>query len=318
MKKRVLITGGLGYLGVRIAGYLDRISECEVIVSRTPKKAQIPPSLNGCRIVPLELVSKQGFDVISENIDCIIHLASIDDVESLKNPVKAVEINCSGTINLLEEAVKQGIKRFFYMSTAHVYGLSLAGRVTEKKIPKPVHPYAISHKAAEDFVLAAQWLGNLTGVVCRLSNSFGPSDSFSLGRWKLLVNDLARQAVQTGRLKLKSSGLQRRDFITITDVCRAVAHFLNLPAKECGDGLFNLGGGVSERVIEMAKRISERCAKKLSFTPDILRLEPTQSEKTIPLDYRIDKLNSTGFSLTGPVDDEIDALLLSCKEQFAK
>ena len=76
----------------------------------------------------------------------------------------------------------------------------------------------------------------------------------------LLVNDLCRQAVQTGKLVMRSSGLQQRDFITLTDVGRAVRHLLELPPADCGDGLFNLGGDNSISVWDMVQRVSLRCS----------------------------------------------------------
>jgi len=73
-------------------------------------------------------------------------------------------------------------------------------------VPRPVHPYAITHHAAEDFVLAAHDEKRLMGYVIRLSNGFGAPAHAGVDRWTLLVNDLCRQAVQTRQLILRSAG----------------------------------------------------------------------------------------------------------------
>jgi UDP-glucose 4-epimerase len=68
----------------------------------------------------------------------------------------------------------------------------------------------------------------------------------------VLVNDLCKQAVTKKSLTLCSSGTQKRDFITLQDVSRAALHFIGLPRELCRDGLFNLGGESSFRIIDMA------------------------------------------------------------------
>jgi UDP-glucose 4-epimerase len=113
-----------------------------------------------------------------------------------------------------------------------------------------------------------------------------------------------------------SSGLQQRDFITLHDVMRVLDHMLDLPRTKLGDGIFNVGKGQSMQVIDMVQLIQMRCTEVLGFTPNIIRLEPTVYEKSAKLDYCIDKLLNTGFTLNGNPDDEIDAILRMCHESF--
>ena len=225
-------------------------------------------------------------------------------------------MNGLGTLKLLQAAQRAGVERFIYLSTAHVYGAPLAGTITERSVPRPTHPYAITHRVAEDFVLAAHAQRALTGIVLRMSNSFGAPAHAGIDRWELIVNDLCRQAVAQKRLVLRSSGLQRRDFITLGDAGRAVDHVLHQPAAACGDGLFNLGGECTQSALELAERIAERCAITLGFQPAIQRPQPAANEIGNTLDYRIDKLKQTGFAPRGGMDAEIDATLRLCQETF--
>ena len=93
---------------------------------------------------------------------------------------------------------------------------------------------------------------------------------------------------------LRSAGLQRRHFVTLTDACRAIGHLLELPAAELGDGLFNVGGGWSPTILEMTEDVAAR----------------------IHADYRINRLIGTGFNVSGDgnVDQEIDRLIWFCFE----
>lgn len=253
-----------------------------------------------------------------EETDVIVHLAALNEIESEVDPVKALLVNSSYTLKLLRAAEKMGVKRFIYFSTAHVYGSSLIGRVAEDSVTRPVHPYAITHRVAEDFVLAANVRQGIHGLVLRLSNGYGVPADAAVNCWTLVVNDLCRQAVTGRSIALRSAGIQWRDFITLEDVSRAVDHFIKLPAPLCVDGLFNLGGGCSLRVIDMARLIAERCNRTLGFRPRITAPKPRADSVLQEFKYSIDKIISTGFELKKNINSEIDSTLLFCRNEFGK
>jgi len=269
MSAKVLITGGSGYLGGRLVQALAEEPRFHLRLGARQPLTLKPAWLGEAEIVPLDLLSQEDLHSACRGVRYVIHLAALNEVESLANPEEALLINGLGSLKLLEAAKRAGVERFIYFSTAHVYGSPLAGLITEASLPRPNHPYAITHKVAEDFVLAAHDKKTIQGLVLRLSNGFGAPASAKVKRWTLIVNDLCRQAVTTGKLALKSSGLQWRDFITLSDVTRSVQHLLTLPASACQDGLFNLGGECSLRIIEVAQRIANRASRFLRFAPPI-------------------------------------------------
>lgn len=316
MSATVLITGGLGYLGGRISQYLEQRGDLQLRVAVSRERERAPQWLKRGELVTLDLLDHASCEAACRGVRQVVHLAAVNEIESAEDPARALLVNGVGTVQLLRAAERAGVERFIYFSTAHVYGAPLAGTITEETLPRPVHPYAITHRSAEDFVLAAHAQRKLAGIVLRLSNGFGAPEAAEVNRWTLLVNDLCRQAVATGKLVLRSSGLQRRDFITLEDVARATGHFLDLPADACGDGLFNLGGDSPLQIIELVERIVRRCSAVLGFTPEVVRPAPAPGETAPPLDFRIDRLRKSGFELTGDVDREIDATLLLCRDAF--
>ncbi|MBU4231188.1 MAG: SDR family oxidoreductase [Proteobacteria bacterium] len=318
MMDKVLITGGSGYIGGRLVQALVEESRFHLRLGVRQPRAIRPVWPREAEIVPLGLVSPEDLNAACRGVRYIIHLAALNEIESLANPEEALRINGLGSLKLLEAAKRAGVERFIYFSTAHVYGVPLAGMITEESLPRPHHPYAITHRVAEDFVLAAHDQKTIQGIALRLSNGFGAPAAVNVNRWTLIVNDLCRQAVTTGKLVLKSSGLQWRDFITLSDVARSVQHLLNLPASALQDGLFNLGGECSLQIIDLAQRIANRASGFLGFTPPIHRPGPGPTESFQPLEYKVDKLKSTGFTLNRNIDEEIDATLLFCKKVFGK
>ena len=151
-------------------------------------------------------------------------------------------------------------------------------------------------------------------ALAALSNAFGVPANKDANCWMLLVNDLCQQAVSDKRLVLHSSGLQRRDFVTLTDVGRAISHLLNLDKEQVGDGLFNVGGVWTPSIADMAELIQSRCNELLGFKPDLIYSEKAAKEVSLTIDYRIEKLMATDFSLTGNPVTEIDDTLELCRK----
>lgn len=312
--RRILVTGGLGYVGGRVAQGLAKREGLSIALGS--REEQPPPSwLPGAHVVGMNWRDAASLAAACEGMDAVLHFAAMNDSECAQDPVAALEVNGVNTVRLVEAAKRSGVKRFIYLSTAHIYGAPLAGRIDENTLPRSRHPYASSHRAAEDAVLAAS--SNLTSIVIRLSNGFGVPVHAGANCWKLLVNDLCRQAVTARRLTLRSAGLQQRDFVTLHDVARGMLHMLDMPSAVIADGIFNLGGGQAMRIIDMAEMVRARCTRVLGYMPDISRPEPIAGDEGGGLVYCIDKLLATGFTLSGSFEDEIDATLHLCREAFS-
>lgn len=308
---RVLVTGGFGYLGGRLAQFLASQPGYEIVLGS--RGANEPPSwLPHAKGVQTLWNSPSALEQICTGIDAVVHLAGMNAQDCVADPVGALEANAVATARILQAAIQKSVDRFIYMSTAHVYASPLVGAISETTCPVSLHPYATSHRAGEDVVRAAHERGDIQGIVVRLSNAFGAPAHVDANCWMLLVNDLCRQAVQNRQVVLRSSGLQARDFITLHDVSRALRHLLELPESASGDGLFNLGSGTSLTVWEMTQRIARCCCETLGFNPGMLRPEESLNEKTTLFQYDINKLAKTGFALTGDMDAEINQALRFC------
>ena len=309
----VLITGGFGYLGGRLAQFLAPQAADEILLG-SRQQTEPPSWLPQAGVVQTQWDSPTALEQICTGVDAVVHLAGMNAQDCVADPVAALEFNAVATARLLRAAIRQGVERFIYVSTAHVYGSPLTGVITEETCPASLHPYATSHRAGEDVVRAAHQRGEIAGIVIRLSNSYGAPAHKDANCWMLLINDLCRQAAATQRMVLHSSGMQRRDFITLTDACGAIRHLLELPADKLGEGLFNVGGGWAPTILEMAQRVADRIHAATGNRPEILRKEDQNTEDSELLDYTMKRLIGTGFSVNGNdnVDQEIDGLIQFC------
>jgi len=312
---KLLISGGRGYLGGRLAQFIASSTSHEIILG-TRRHTFSPCWLPQAKVVQTQWEENEALERICSGIDVVIHLAGMNAQDCALNSTQALEFNGVVTSRLLNAAIKQDVKRFIYLSTAHVYGSPLVGVISEANCPLSLHPYATSHRAGEDVIRSAHQRKEIEGIVIRLSNSFGAPVHRDVNCWMLLVNDLCRQAVTTKKLVLKSSGMQTRDFITMTDVCRAITHLSELENYKLGDGLYNVGGAATLTILEMTKCVADRVSEVMGFRPEIVCEGHGRAEKAEPLDYRVDKITGTGFGLYGNFDDEIDRLITFCRECF--
>jgi UDP-glucose 4-epimerase len=307
---RILVTGGLGFLGGRIAQYLE-FQGYDVKITTRLSGISIP-KLVSSNVISIAWDNQDSLNKACKNVDVVIHCAGMNASESFADPENALKINGLATAALTKAAIANHVKKIFYFSTAHVYNNPLRGVISESNCAVNPHPYATSHRAGEDVILNAGYNNRIESVVFRLSNAFGRPIYKEVNCWMLLVNDLCRQVVEKGCLTLHSSGAQERDFIPISDVVSTVGHFIQNDLV----GLFNLGSGNSKTVLDMTKLIATRSEFIFGFKPEIIITSENDLAKIDSLHFKIDKLLSNGVEIKDNKVSELDDLLIFCENNY--
>lgn len=313
---RILITGGSGFIGGRLGQHLQQAGHQVVLGSRNVISP--PDWLPQAEIVKTDWNDGRALEQICNGVDTVIHAAGMNAQDCTADPIAALEFNGLATARFFSAASRAGVKRFIYLSTAHVYASPLVGIVSEDTCPQNLHPYATSHLAGEYSVLNARQGGQIEGIVLRMSNAFGAPTHPGVNCWMLLVNDLCRQAAWNGKMALRSSGLQSRDFVSIAEVCRVIEYLSCHHPDDAIQGIFNVGSGVSQSVLEMAKMIQQRCKRVLGFEPELLRPENGSDDKHEMLRFRLDGLAKMGVNISLDNNTEIDRLLAFCQASFSQ
>jgi UDP-glucose 4-epimerase len=314
---RILLTGGFGYLGGRLAQMLSGAAGYELTLG-TRRYRAAPAWASQAAVAMTDWASERELARVCQGMDAIVHLAGMGGAACAADPVAALAFNGGATARLLRTAVEQRVMRFIYLSTAHVYGAALAGNVDETTCPEPRHPYASSHRAGEEVVLAANAARAIQGIVVRLSNSFGAPMEPDADCWSLLTNDLCRQAVVAHQMVLRTDGQQRRDFVALSEACRAVTHLLTAPSSAIVPGLFNVGGGWAPRLVEMAGVAASRVEAVLGFRPEIRLGTAVDAVGEGELRYGIDRLLNSGFVPRPEAQlEELDRLIAYCARNSA-
>jgi len=315
---RILITGGFGYIGGRLGNFLAGGQKHHLVLGSRQTR-NLPAAITQGEVAQMHWDENESLERACQGVAAVVHLAGMNAKASSDDPAAALEINGLATARLLKAAIRQNVKRFIYLSTAHVYRRRLIGDITTATNPSNLHPYATSHRAGEDVVLAAHDRREIEGAVIRLSNAYGAPTTKDVDCWTLLTNDLCRQTINVRQMILRSSGLQRRDFVTLSNTCEAIELLLKVPALRLGTGLFNVGGNWAPTILEMAQRVAERASVTLGIRPRLESRANGDAESDHRLKYDIRQIVDLGFVVADEkqIDRELDELLRFCAAQGA-
>jgi UDP-glucose 4-epimerase len=313
---RILIAGGHGFVGGRLAEFLNKIGHQIILGSRSQRP--IPDWLPQADQRILDWDDSRALDKCCSGVDVVIQASGMNAPDCALDPVNALIVNGVWTSRLLDSACNSGVGTFIYLSTAHVYGSPLTGTVTEKNCPVNLHPYASSHMAGENAVLYQNQIHRIKGTVVRLANSFGAPMSLDTNCWMLLVNDLCKQAIQNKKLILKTMGYQKRDFVGLTQVGRQISKVIDgsilLNSKK---GIFNLGSGVSIAVRDIASMIQSRCFMLFGYRPEIVFNAEDGAQDPSDFRYISESIKAENIDVIQlQIEEEIDLLLMYCKTIF--
>lgn len=252
--KRVLVTGGAGFVGSKIVEGL--IAEgAEVVVLDdffTGRQENLPQE-------PLELVRGSVCDerLVKQlvlRVDFVCHAAARNIIASTKNPREDFSTNIGGTLNVLMAAREHQLTRMVYISSASVYGNARHLPSNEDDPVNPLSPYAVSKLAGEHYCLAFYESYGVPVTVVRYSNVFGPNQSPQNPYSGVVAKFI--QSISTGQSPtVHGDGDQTRDFTYVSD---AVAGTLAALSSSRSEGqVFNLASGTETRVLDLALLIAD-------------------------------------------------------------
>jgi len=311
-----LVAGAYGFLGSRIASSL--VEQGHQLILGSSRSREQPEWLRSARVRVLDYEDPASLQSSLEEVDVVIHCAGMNAMDCSADPARALLVNGVNTAKLVRSARDMQVKKFIYLSTAHVYRSPLEGVIDDKTPTENLHPYATSHLAGENALLSEIHTSTLDGCVLRLTNCFGKPMSSEANCWMLLVNDLCRQAVTARTLEMKSNGSQLRDFIGLTRVCNDIRMLIDSKnLSSCGaEGVVNIATGRSFTLLDMAELIRERCQILFHYKPDLVINDADETNYGSHLEIRPSRCITT-FANEDDQGAEIDKLLLFCREYFA-
>lgn len=300
--KKVLVTGGAGYIGsvlVRILlnkGYFVRAVDSLKFGGDALYDVMENPNFE---FMKGDIRNDADIDKALAGIDYVAHLAAIvGDPACSKFSDEAREVNWTASVSLFEKAEKAGIKRFVFASTCSNYGKmdDPDSFVNENSELRPVSLYAELKVKFENFLLNEKKDAKIAAIALRFSTVYGFSPRI---RFDLTVNEFTRNVCITGEQEIWGPQFSR-PYCHVDDLARAVVLVLEAPEEKVRTNVFNVGDTKENYSKRM---LMEEIQKQI---PDAKAIYVEKSED--PRDYRVncDKIkNELGFTITKKVPDGI-------------
>jgi UDP-glucose 4-epimerase len=250
--KRILITGGAGFVGSHIASALAPENEVIVLDDLSVGKKE---NLSGTK-AELVVGSIRDADKVREvmkDVDLVFHEAAIASVpKSIHDPIACNQVNVCGTLRVLTEARDAKVGKVVFASSSAVYGNSSAEMNREDDLPAPISPYAVTKLTGEHYCNNF-WLNfRLPTCSLRYFNIYGPGQDPS-SDYAAVVPRFIEAAIKGSSLNIFGNGENTRDFVYIDDVVQA-----NIRAAldtEHNGQVFNIANQVRVSVNQLAQMI---------------------------------------------------------------
>jgi nucleoside-diphosphate-sugar epimerase len=257
--KKVLITGGGGYLGSKLAEYLFKSDAQINLMDISFNDLSIKLSNINKNFIKynVDLANKAELVSICNKIspNIIFHFGALLNRERdfLLYP-KLYEVNVQGTLNLLEALRFVDYEGFYFSSSSEVYGNTNKGPFHEEMIPSPASPYSLTKLMAENLIKSFSGIYHKPFTICRLFNFFGEDMSESF-----FINQLIGSLKKEKSFEM-TSGEQTRDFLHIDDVVKAINCLSN--SNHLNGEIINICSGRGIKLKDVAYEIASKLNKE--------------------------------------------------------
>ena len=248
-----IITGGAGFIGSNLTDHLVRIGHKVVILDNLVfgKKSNISHhNKKNVKLFKIDISKNLKLDKYFKGADYVFHLAALAQIiPSFKNPKKYFINNVNGTLNVLEAAKKEKIKKFIYAASSSCYGNPKKFPTSEKDQIDLKNPYAATKFIGEELVMRYATLYKMPNISFRFFNVYGPRLSTS-GQYSAVMGNFLSQTKSKKALTIVGDGKQTRDFIHVDDLANA---FIKVIKSKLVNKIYNLGSGKSTSINTVAK-----------------------------------------------------------------
>lgn len=256
---RVLVIGGLGFIGVNLTERLVAEHREVTVVTRSRVRHEARSARlesNGVRVVEADVRDLTAMSAAVEGQEVVFNLAGESGaVSSMEDPWADLDVNCRGNLVLLEalRAVNREARLVFVGSRLQ-YGRQAQQPVDEQQPPDPLCLHAIHKSTVEQYLRLYGSLFGLRSAIARVTNPYGPGQPPGRTAYGV-VNRLIHLALDDRPLPIYGDGSQRRDYIHVDDLVSALIRVAE--SASSGARAFNVGSGSGTRMIDMANAIIE-------------------------------------------------------------
>ncbi len=259
MIKKVLVTGGFGFIGKHlIAKLLEK--NIEIIILDHPN-TKTQPGLESLEIYRFDITNKNHINSLRiKNIDAVLHLAGQSSgPKSFQEPFLDINLNILGTLNIIEFCINNNIPRLLFASSFVVYGDHLGiEKYSENLCCNPKSVYGTSKLACENLLINYAQPKGIKWNSLRMYNVYGVGQDITKSD-QGIIGIFMNMMIKSNKIEVKGSLERFRDLVNIHDVVNAWDLCLHSKAY---NHIFNVGSGHKTKISQMIDSISHTIGKK--------------------------------------------------------
>lgn len=266
--KKVLVTGGAGFIGSHLAERLLELG-CTVTVIDDLSEGTWNNLPKHSRLTTYKMSILDDVMPVMRTIDVVFHLAALPRLQrSIDEPLATHNVNVNGTLNLLLAAQKNKVKRFIFSSSSSVYGNRNKMPFKESMTPHPLVPYSLHKVVGEEYCRLFSDIWGLGTISLRYFNVYGPRMNATSG-YANLIPKVMKNLHDGKRPIINGDGKQRRDFTYVSDVVEA--NILAAESAISGE-VFNIGYGKGITVNHVVKTLCKRMLRPFNpiYGPSVI------------------------------------------------
>lgn len=275
--RRVLVTGGAGFLGSEVTRQLwEQKAEVTILDNFSSGREEYLSGLEGVTVVHGDIRDKEIVSMVMKDQEIVIHLAALPFIpDSFYYPNLFFSVNVTGSLNVMQEAIaSKGVERLVHISSSEVYGCARYAPMDEEHPTFPQSTYAVSKLAADRAIYTLHKEHGFPVVIVRPFNSYGPNIT-----QPYIIPEIIIQCLE-GKREIELGNVESsRDLTYVKDTARGVL-LASTKNKAIGE-IINLGTGVEIKVRELASLISNLMSVKISIKHDPTRLRPWDVERLV-------------------------------------
>ena len=261
----MLVTGGAGFIGHHLVSELLRRGHQVIAVDNfsSGRRDRLDGMDGDLEIIEADVRDRAALEAAMAGVEVVFHEAALVSVQrSIEDPASTNDVNVGGTIQVMEAAARNAVRRVVFAGSASVYGDNPALPLKETETPRPQSPYAVSKLAGEQYLHTLGALRGVETVALRYFNVYGPGQDPGSPYAAVIPKFIC--AALTGRqIVVNGDGHHTRDFVFVDDVVEA-----NLLASrsDVGGRSFNIGSGQRHSLLELIRAIEDSVGRHLDTT----------------------------------------------------
>lgn len=257
--KKVLVTGGCGFIGSHLAQTLVNLGAEVTIIDdlSTGSLENIRTFKDKITLIQETIVNSDACHRAVKNNDIIFHCAAFISVPgSVKDPVTCHNVNVNGTFNLLEAARHYGVQRFVFSSTSAVYGPCERTCLESDLNLEPISPYGATKLMGELYCKQFALLFGIPSVMLRYFNVYGPRQN-PHSQYAAVIAKFQYQMKRNEPITIFGDGMQTRDFVHVDQVVEANLLVAMAPKELINGHCYNVGTGTSISLLELVEEMKK-------------------------------------------------------------